>query len=51
MQEIDNSSTTESENLHDEHELFMKDVIQDDHELLYLDSFLSEILKPTTDSE
>lgn len=53
MQEIDNSSIEGSGDLHlhDDHDLFMKEVIRDDHELLYLDTYLKEILRDTDNAE
>lgn len=50
MQEIDNNSISDNVDHIDEHHLFMNDVIQDDHQLLYLDSYLSEILNNESES-
>ena len=44
MVEFDTVDQTGSE--HDaEHELLLNHVVQDDHELLYLDTYLSEFLR------
>ena len=41
MEDID---THETNDQYDEDDMFLQDVIQDDHELLFLDSYLKEAL-------
>ena len=41
MEEIDTNHGT---NEYDDEEMFLREVIQDDHELLFLDSYLKEAL-------
>lgn len=42
MEEIDNEATIPDNNIDDE-DLFLKEVIGDDHQLLYLDTYLREL--------
>lgn len=41
MEEIDTSHETNDQ--HDDEDMFLREVIQDDHELLFLDSYLKEV--------
>lgn len=44
MEEIDNEQEREDFS-HDEEQLFLSEVVQGDHQLLYLDTYLREMYK------
>jgi hypothetical protein len=48
MEDLD--TLKEDGSLHDEDELFLNHVVQDDHELYYLDACLNEICRLRQDS-
>lgn len=49
MENVD-TQTEESTSLYNEDDLFLKHVVQDDHELMYLDVCLNEICRPQNES-
>lgn len=47
MENLDNIKTEDAELHHDEDEMFLKHVIQDDHDLYYMDVRLNEMFRQT----